>query len=698
MKHTLVFVFMTLALAIQMLHAQHTDSLAVAVDSLTYNMYKNLPEVMVSGQRPVVKAKRGMLEYDMPRLIEKLPVDNVYEAVKQLPGVVEMNDVLSLGGQGMTIILNGKVSTLSLEQLYALLKSMPPSRIEKAEVMLSAPARYQVRGAAINLVLKSELDKPTSLQGELFSQWKQKHYAAVTERGSLLFSSKRFSSDLLYSFDRDRELYLGDKTAIHTLNNGSVYHLNIFNRTVNRSYRNNVRLGMDYAFGKEHLLNFVYTSQWNDTRNRNRSTGDEISDATHRFNSALHNLQLNYSLPFHLKMGAEYTFYNNPGNQTVSSLLNDERIDLFSHDGQRINKLKLSAGQELALPHDWNINFGTYYITSNDHSFQRYYDAVTDTLIPSASMKSLHKERLFNLYGGFSKSFGSKLSTELSLTAEHYHSDIWDEWTFYPTVSISYMPADGHTLQASLSSDRSYPSFWSVQNVTTYASAYSEEFGNPTLKPSTDYDTELSYILKNKYMFTLYYEYNKDYFMQTLYQMPDKLIEAYKYFNFDFRSETGARISTPFAAFGRIDGQLTLIGSYVREKCSHFWDISFDRKKLVGMMVLNSNVVISKQPNIRFNLYGFYQSGMIQGLYDLPQSGNLDASLRWTSDNQKFVLSAKCSDIFDTSSIWPRMKTQGQYVVNRYIACQRAFLLSLTYRFGNYKEKHHDAVDTSRFK
>jgi hypothetical protein len=81
MKHTLVFVFMTLALAIQMLHAQHTDSLAVAVDSLTYNMYKNLPEVMVSGQRPVVKAKRGMLEYDMPRLIEKLPVDNVYEAV-----------------------------------------------------------------------------------------------------------------------------------------------------------------------------------------------------------------------------------------------------------------------------------------------------------------------------------------------------------------------------------------------------------------------------------------------------------------------------------------------------------------------------------------------------------------------------------------------------------------------------------------
>ncbi len=46
-----------------------------------------------------------------------------------------------LGGQEVTVVINGKVTTLSAEQLDALLKSIPVSRIEKAEVMYSAPAR-----------------------------------------------------------------------------------------------------------------------------------------------------------------------------------------------------------------------------------------------------------------------------------------------------------------------------------------------------------------------------------------------------------------------------------------------------------------------------------------------------------------------------------------------------------------------------
>ena len=698
MKRKALLLFLLIATALQMTQAQQNDSMAVAIDSLTYNMYKNLPEVMVSGQRPVVKAKHGMLEYDMPRLLGKLPVNNVYEAVKQLPGVVEMNDRLTLGGQGMTVIINGKVSTLSVDQLNTLLKSMPPSRIEKAEVMLAAPARYQVRGTAINLILQSETDKPASVQGELFSEWQQKHFASVTERGSLLFASRRFSVDLLYSYDHRREQFLTDKSAIHTLNDGSVHPLEINSVGELRNQDHNARLGLDYAFAKDHLLSFVYTGNWDDARNKDLSKGDEISNSVHNTNNALHNLRLDYSLPFHLKAGAEYTHYNSPGDQTLSRLLDSRKVDIFSRDGQRINKLKVYAGQELTLPHDWNINFGAYYVTSHDHSFQRYYDAVTDTLIPSSSMKSVHRERLINFYGGFSKSFGSKISTELSLAAEHYHSDVWDEWTFYPTASISYMPAPGHTFQASLSTDRSYPSFWSVQNVTAYASAYSEIVGNPTLKPSTDYDTELTYILRNKYMFTLYYDYNKDYFMQTLYQQPDRLTETYRYFNFDYRSETGMRISAPFAALDRVDGQLTLIGMYNREKCSRFWDIGFDRKKWVGMVVLNGNVTLSRKPDLRFTLYGFYQSGMLQGLYDLPQSGNIDASLRWLSPDKKFILTARCADILNTSSIWPRMTTQGQYVVNRYTACQRAFVLSLTWKFGDYKEKRRDAVDTSRFK
>ena len=78
------------------------------------SIYQSLPEVMITGERPVVKASQGKLVYDLPRLIRDLPVDNAYDAVKELPGVTEMNGGLQLAGQGVTVILNGKVTTLPL--------------------------------------------------------------------------------------------------------------------------------------------------------------------------------------------------------------------------------------------------------------------------------------------------------------------------------------------------------------------------------------------------------------------------------------------------------------------------------------------------------------------------------------------------------------------------------------------------------
>lgn len=167
----------------------------ITSDARLDSIYQSLPEVMITGERPVVKASQGKLVYDLPRLIRDLPVDNAYDAVKELPGVTEMNGGLQLAGQGVTVILNGKVTTLSVEQLYTLLRSIPASRIEKAEVMYNAPARYQVRGALINVQLKQTADGPSSWQGELYGKYNQKHYEGFEERASLLYNGNKFSTD-----------------------------------------------------------------------------------------------------------------------------------------------------------------------------------------------------------------------------------------------------------------------------------------------------------------------------------------------------------------------------------------------------------------------------------------------------------------------------------------------------------------------
>lgn len=124
-------------------------------DSLTMeSMMHNLPEVMVKGSRPIVKAERGMLSYNMPLLLKQLPADNAYEALTHIPGVSDATGKMSFSGNDVTLIINGQATTLTQEQLAERLKAMPATQLAKAEVMLSAPARYHVRGMAINIVTK----------------------------------------------------------------------------------------------------------------------------------------------------------------------------------------------------------------------------------------------------------------------------------------------------------------------------------------------------------------------------------------------------------------------------------------------------------------------------------------------------------------------------------------------------------------
>ena len=83
MKNLLTICFCWFALSVW----GQQDTTFLYMDSL----FQQLPEVLVRGERPVIKAEKGKLIYDVPRIIEKLSVTNAYEVLKELPGVTEQN-------------------------------------------------------------------------------------------------------------------------------------------------------------------------------------------------------------------------------------------------------------------------------------------------------------------------------------------------------------------------------------------------------------------------------------------------------------------------------------------------------------------------------------------------------------------------------------------------------------------------------
>ena len=238
----------------------------------------------------------------------------------------------------------------------------------------------------------------------------------------------------------------------------------------------------------------------------------------------LHNAHLGYTLPIGLNLGADLTYYKDNIEQDLTSELLGNNLDFITTSGQRINRSKLFVREEHKLGNKAMVNYGMVYTHIIDHSHQEYVPAgeTTTEQLPMP-LSSRRTENILNIYGGGSVKLSDKLSAELSLAAEHSKTALWNEWDFYPTLSATYMPQSGRMWQLSFTTDKKYPDFWAMQNVTSYYGGnYEQIVGNPALKPSKDYKISLVHVLHNKYIFRGWFTHSKDYFTQTMFQARDK--------------------------------------------------------------------------------------------------------------------------------------------------------------------------------
>ena len=625
-----------------------------AQDDVNYtymdSLFQQLPEVLVKGERPVVKAERGKLIYDLPRMVERLPVNNAYEAVKELPGIVEQDGNLTLGGRGITVVINGKVSTLDKEDLRTVLENTPVSRLEKAEIMYAAPARYRIRGAMVNVILKSNIGQKPALSGEVAAMYEQSRREDIAGRGNLLYTSRRFSVDVMYSYGFKHTTFGLDKQSWHTMA-GEVHELDLKTEAKGYGGRHNLRLGADYDFGKKNLLSVVYNTQYRYGQDCTKMRGTAHSDKTDDGSRQLHNVTADYQSSFGLSAGMDFLFFSSPSQTFLQKDMQSVRQTLNYDSNQRINRWLFYANQLHSLQGGTEINYGVKYTTTHDNSYQFYRDGETGALTPDNSEKLLRKEYTLNMYTGASHSFGKKFSAEVSLAAELYHAEGRHSWMLYPTVNTTYTLADGHTLQMSFTSNRKYPAYWQLQPIIQYVDSYTEAHGNPDLKPSSNYSLDLNYLYKNKYMIGVNYNYTPDYFVQLPYQLPDRLAEMNQFVNYDFQKRWTIQTMASYKVSTWWNGRIFAFGLFSHDKNSHFHDIAFDRYKFSVILNTTNTFILSKKPNIIGTLAGFYQSRAIQGVYNLSPICNISTSLQWTSPDGKTKVILKGNDILKVSSI-----------------------------------------------
>ena len=669
----------------------HTDSLTME------NMMHNLPEVMVKGSRPIVKAERGMLSYNMPLLLKQLPADNAYEALTRIPGISDATGSISFSGNEVTLIVNGQATTLTQEQLTERLKAMPAAQLAKAEVLLSAPARYHVRGMAINIVTK-DYAGTNQLSGQVIGGMKQSKYAKGF--GDLYLSLQRgkFGLDAQYKYVNGNSYGESSRIANHPLGNNRVYYND---ETGQKSFgiTHNYRLGMNYAFSKNHRLDVAYTGHWDKRCSNSNTTGSSISGMHHDSHEYLHNVDVNYSLPFGLTLNGSYTYYRTPQQQALDGTMtaenkNETERNLTSGSEQTINKWMFTADQTHSLSHGWGLSYGVKGQFTSNKSYQTTIDK-DGTILPDGTSSVDNNERIWNIYAGFSKQINKAISVEASVAAEQYHSPIWDKWRVYPTLNALWNVNDNHLLNLSFSSNSEFPSYWSTMSNVFYSSTYSEIHGNPDLKPFSYYNVNLMWQIKRRYTLMAFASLKPDYFVQLPYQTTERMAVIMKETNFDYSNSYGLQASVIFNAGKWLNGNVFAVGTYKHDKSSNFFDLPFNRKKLSVILGGTASVKLCNTQDLRLILNPFFQSKAIQGVYDISPVFRMNAKLQWSSHDGKWGLRLNGSNIFN--NLYDTRSVQGNQDYRMKINYNWASVtFAVIYKFGGYKEKNVKAVDTSR--
>lgn len=669
---------------------QARDAGVITLESKDYN----LEEVVIEGERPFVTVEQGKLNYDISAISEKHIVNNAYEAICKLPGVQDRNGKLSLvGAKDVTVILNGKASTLTQEQLIEMLKNTSASQVQTAEVMYNTPPEYHVRGAAINIVTAKADDN--TIQSELSASYSNQYFSSYSGNVNFLLTKGKSSLNVSYNPGYSHIMTVMDLASLHNYD-GKIYDITQTQKINTKGWRHNIYAEYGYQINEDNELSVGYNGALSDNGkgtidvngNFQNSHNDKLQD------SRLHNVFARYSSGFGLDFGVDYTDYTMNDKNCLESKLTDNTRQLLDYTSdQKIRKFSIYADQSHALANDWTLKYGVRYDYTDNKNAQFFNQTEGKDDVGDSSSRLY--EQITNFYGGFDKEFENGLSLSLSATGEYYSIGNYHKWAVYPQASLSYSPSEKHTFMLGVSSEKDYPTYWDMQTSTTYMNAYEELQTIEGLRPANVYSVNANYLFLQKYMLSLFYERTNDYFTMDMYQAKDRLALVYRTQNWNYYQSFGMSANIPFNIGEWLSSQVNATVVNDRNRCDNFWDIPFDRKKWACMLAMQNHFSVGS--NLGFDLDAMYRSSMISGISDTKPVFTVNVGAQWNFLKDKASLSLNCADLFDTMRMKVRNRYAGQHIDLNMGQYSRTVSVKFVYRFGGSISKEKKEVDSSRF-
>lgn len=667
-----------------------------------------LKDIVVTAEKPIIKVENGAISYDAERLIKNRPVNSAIDVLSEIP-VVEKdgNNYKLIGAESTTVLINGKKSNLSPEMINEILASTSSSRVKQIDVYYLSPQRFGVLGSSINVVIEKVRTNNVQANGSISAKAKQSTYFTPSGDINLSVSGKKWSWSTIYSLARNLDHLKSNLSIEHTLNDemhnvdfNSTWRMRNVSQLITSEFNydlsDNDQFTLSYSGQIGRKKYDVYSGMIIDERNilnknhqnNNNNLHDFFAEYTHGSSS----------------IGVDFLHYNNSSDQLLTSILNDTIDNMQSISNQKINMLNLYFDSSVEIGAG-TLSYGVDAKFSHTNNLLNTSQNGISSTDEEETFKSKQKEQSYEGYIGWEQEIGKKISLAATLTGEYFKTimdkkdiktTLWEEFHILPNFSFSYKINKSNAFIFSLSSEKKYPPYSITTPKRVYINDYCINQGNPELKPSTLYQVNANYVWKGKYSFSLYERIIHKHFAQTFYQSDTKLQGIYQYINYNRNDMLGLGITLPFELSKNIKSTLSLNTFYMRQKGT-INEIYFNQKKLSGIYSINNNVILSRRNGLAFQLRGFYQLPIINGLYQISSRANISASLSWRKPKSPWLFILSGDDVFKTNKATKKVHIGKQNNDNKQYSDYQMIALSVRYTFGKYKKKDMHQTDMFRF-